>query len=157
MMTNRKGLSDVVTTVLVILLVIVAIATIWAFVQRPVQQAGTQVGKATACAGVELQLLSCEKNVTVPADINTKLKIAQGTAAGVRFIVNQADGTTQVFGDAASEVKGTIPTTLNTGTVYIVGGVTGASNPVRISAVPIVTADDGSTVTCAETAKVTCP
>ncbi len=42
-MMQKRGLSDVVTTVLVILLVVVAVGAIWAFVQRMIQQTEQQV------------------------------------------------------------------------------------------------------------------
>ncbi len=162
-MTNRKGMSDVVTTVLVILLVVVAIGIIWVFVQKPVQKAGTQVEKATACAGVELQLLSCQKvktntgTVANPAlrdDINASVKVAQGSVFAVQFIVDQSSGTTKVY--EADKVTGTVPTTLNRDTLTIIKGKDGATDPVKISAMPVVKTNDGTEVVCAELAKVTC-
>ncbi len=170
MIKNRKGMSDVVTTVLVILLVVIAVGIIWVFVQKPIQQAGTQIGKATACTSSSLELLSCKKDgpdtdtdgtgPDTDTDINdivATVKVSQGSFAEVRFIVDQAAGTTIVYGDTTGEVTGDVPTTSGTGNLQIVGGAaTGASNPIKISAIPVVTTNDGTKATCTETLKVTC-
>ncbi len=152
MIKNRKGMSDVVTMVLVILLVVVAVVTIWTFVQKPVQKAGTQIEKATACADVELQLVSCKAS---GSNLDATVKVAQGSPVAVRFIVDQSAGGTVVF-EGEAKVTGTVPTTSNVGTLAIVGGVTGATTPAKISATPVVTTDDGTQTICPGTAKVTC-
>src|SRR3989344_2566552 len=59
MIINRKGLSDVVTTVLIILLVIVAIGAIWAFVQKPFKTTETQFNRFDACVDVDIQPQNC--------------------------------------------------------------------------------------------------
>lgn len=46
---NRKGLSDVITTVLIILLVLAAVILIWAFIRRPLEQGGQQIEIQGAC------------------------------------------------------------------------------------------------------------
>ncbi len=124
--------------------------------QQQIQQAGTQVGKATACADVEFQLLSCKPNAATLTNLDAAVKVSQGTVSEVQFIVDQLDGTTKVYGDQTGEIIGVVPTMLSTNVLTIINGQDGATTPAKISAIPVVTTDDGTKATCAETLKVTC-
>ena len=59
MITNKKGLSDVVTTVLIILLVVAAIAVLWSFVGPTINKAGNQVNQQTFCLVNSVDIQSC--------------------------------------------------------------------------------------------------
>ncbi|MEI6849441.1 MAG: hypothetical protein WCK29_00220 [archaeon] len=59
-MQNRKGLSDIVSTVLIILLVVAAIAIIGAIVLNVVNNAGTKINSAVDCQGVAITPTSCK-------------------------------------------------------------------------------------------------
>ena len=58
-MINRKGLSDIVTTALIILLAIVAVVIIWGFV-KPLLSEGTKQETVT-CLKADVKVLSCGK------------------------------------------------------------------------------------------------
>ncbi len=68
MYKNKRGLSDVVTTVLIILLAIAAVLIVWSFVKPAIQKAGESL--TTSCIELELEPTSCDydstsKNATV--------------------------------------------------------------------------------------------
>lgn len=58
MKTQKRGLSDVVTVTLIILLAIAAVVIVWAFVKSTLNQAGTEI-KAASCVSVDITPMSC--------------------------------------------------------------------------------------------------
>ena len=93
---QKRGLSDVVTTVLIILLVIVAIAAIWAFVQRPVQQAGkqTEIASQTALVTVlpaSIVVLTDDAGAQT-VTLNVKRGAGEGTVKAVVLVLSDATG-----------------------------------------------------------------
>ena len=57
MIMNKRGLSQVVTTVLIILLVLVAILIIWGFVRPTIESTGEQV--TADCLQIDLRPTAC--------------------------------------------------------------------------------------------------
>jgi len=55
---NKRGLDAVVTTLLIILLVLVAIGIIWVVVRNVVQQGSEQIDISARCISVDLQAVS---------------------------------------------------------------------------------------------------
>ena len=60
MINNKKGLSDIVTTVLIILLVAVAVAAVWAFVAPSLSGTGKQFTKTQVCISNIIEPITCE-------------------------------------------------------------------------------------------------
>lgn len=60
MKTNKKGLSDIVTTALIILLVAVATAAIWAFVKPQLQGTGKQFTQTSVCISNSIDPVTCK-------------------------------------------------------------------------------------------------
>jgi len=58
---NKKGLSDVVTTVLIILLVVAAVGIVWAFIAPMIKNTGGSVSKGQICLTNSVEVLSCTK------------------------------------------------------------------------------------------------
>jgi len=56
---SKKGLSDIITNVLIILLVLVAISIIWFFVRPTIQQGAGALGGASDCLTIQLEPISC--------------------------------------------------------------------------------------------------
>jgi flagellin-like protein len=96
---NRKGLSDVVTTVLIILFAIVAVAIIGGIVINQVTKAGQKIESATVCADLEITPVKCS-NTTSPTDSKVSLVVrrdAGGSSLSVtalNAVFEKADGTT---------------------------------------------------------------
>lgn len=61
---NKKGLSEVVTAILVILLVLVAISIIWVVVSRFMNQGAAEIGNSADCALIQLSITSAQNLTT---------------------------------------------------------------------------------------------
>src|SRR3989344_8459190 len=96
--SQKKGVSDVVTAVLLILLVVAAVGILWAVVQSLVSDSTGNVGSSTICLTNTFSIESAIDN-----SINTvvKIKKTQGSdeITGINFFV---DG-------ASEEATGTVP------------------------------------------------
>ena len=57
-MENRKGLSAVVTTLIIILLVLVAVGIIWVVVRNLVESGAEQIDVSTKCIAVDVRAVS---------------------------------------------------------------------------------------------------
>ncbi|MEK6855707.1 MAG: hypothetical protein AABX66_00965 [Nanoarchaeota archaeon] len=95
-MKGKKGLSDVVTTVLIILLVVAAVSAIWMFIQPTLKNAGKSIDKATVCITSTVNPISCKKSTTtndytVAYSRNTDNNVQSVSA--VNLVFELADGT----------------------------------------------------------------
>ncbi len=57
-MKNKKGLSEIIATLIIILLVIVAAGIIWVVVRGTVQSSADQVELGSKCLAIDLQFVS---------------------------------------------------------------------------------------------------
>ncbi len=80
-MLNKKGLSDVIATVLIILLALAAIVIVWSFIQPAIEGTGTSVTSSQKCFDIEVRPLSCSGTTVViqwmKGDIGTSTVPAQ--------------------------------------------------------------------------------
>jgi hypothetical protein len=94
-MNNKKGISDVVTTVLIVLLSLVAVAIVWSFLSPLITKSGTQISQTQACLNANLEVTNCKLdsvttyNVTVHRSAGT----AEVTGMTLKLIFAKADGT----------------------------------------------------------------
>lgn len=58
---NKKGVSDVITTVLIILLVLAAVAIIGGILLRNIGDAGSKIGTQTACLDLDVKPAKCTR------------------------------------------------------------------------------------------------
>ena len=72
MVVTKKGLSDIITNVLIILLVLVAISIIWFFVRPTIQQGAGALGGAGDCLTIQLEPVSC--NIAVNGDYSAQIR-----------------------------------------------------------------------------------
>ncbi len=93
----KRGLSDVVTTVLIILFAIVAVAIIGGVVINQVNKAGTKISQTTACSDISVEPTRCSNDISSGAYVVVqrgssgaygKIKISNVTA-----LFEKADGT----------------------------------------------------------------
>ena len=119
-MKNNKGLSDVISTVLIILLVLAAVGIIGAVVLRSVGQSGQQVTTGTVCSASLIDVSAC--NYTAPTGT-----LPQLTKVDVRRITT----------------AGYVPTTITA----IVEDTTGANAAVSAPLVGSLSADGATTTT----------
>jgi hypothetical protein len=144
MYTNKKGVSEVVANVLIVLLVIVGVAVVWAVVKPTLDKSSQGVTKASDCFTVKLEPVSCTDAVpgntngdTAPFTVVVKRGTGTGTvekanlifedSAGARYVLGAYSGSTPAFGtqitSLATELQtasfgGLTPTGLATGTKY---------------------------------------
>lgn len=88
-MKNKKGLSDVVTTLIIILLAIVAIAIVWFVVQNLLEKQSTNINYNTKCLGIDIQATKMEL-------VNVVVGIPPApTTADVQLTLERMPGSTQ--------------------------------------------------------------
>ena len=75
-MENRKGLSAVVTTLIIILLVLVAVGIIWVVVRNVVETGAGQIDVNTKCIAVDVRAVSV--NETDPGNYTVSLNRRAG-------------------------------------------------------------------------------
>lgn len=148
-MENKKGISDVVTTVLIILLVVAAVAIIWGFVSRPLQQSGQALETSTSCLQVSLAPTACSVNASDSAGKATaiyKWNSGSATISSVKVVFELKDGTNDV-------VSGTTPA----GVGSTQKAVSTKSNATAVSVAAVIKGSDGVDATCpASIEKIAC-
>lgn len=105
-MYNKKGISDVVTTVLIVLLTIVAIAILWSFLQPMFTKSGTKIQQAEACLSINMEIPSCAVSAT-NANVTVRRNAGAANVKEIRLIFEKADGSTKVLNqsDVPSELE----------------------------------------------------
>lgn len=101
MVLNRRGLSEVVTTVLIILVVLAALVLIWAAVRPLLNKASSDIGGSGDCLVLDLETVSCtldsEQVGSIVANVVVKRGATEGDLTGVRFVFS--DGSNSVTRD----------------------------------------------------------
>lgn len=146
---KKKGLSDVITTVLIILLVLASVVLIWGFIRAQLRSGGTTVEASTSCLNLELQPLSCNvarNTAGIAGNVTATVKWKSGDVDldNIKFIVADKNGVTN--------------TTASTGTLSMYSAVSSVisvlslteSNEYTLSAVGVIKLKDGNLFTCAE-------
>src|SRR3989344_5764031 len=90
----KRGLSDIVTNVLIILLVLVAIGIIWLFVRPFIQQGAGGVAGASDCYTTSVEPVSCTRTATSggTGTFDMVLRRNAGSADVLRVEVQYVDG-----------------------------------------------------------------
>ncbi len=138
-MKNKKGLSDVVTIVLIILLALAAVGIIWAFIKPTIENTGGGIDLSAQCFNTEVKPTKCAYNTTTDTAIVT-VQLAKGEANEVVAILELDDGTTQVQTVTAPTLLGTAQITFD------LAAITG--NPTKANAAAVISDDNGNTKTC---------
>ncbi len=108
-MKHKKGLSDVVTTLIIILLAIVAIGIIWMVVKGILQGGSEQVALGAKCKDVEIQATKIENTTTVGTGY--KLTLSRTGAGeeigGVKVVLFNDTANSEVvdFGNALAALE----------------------------------------------------
>ena len=86
MIKNKKGLSAVVTTLIIILLVLVAIGIVWVVVRNIVEEGTSEVAIKVKCLDVDVRAIAV--NCTDPAACSVTVKRNAGgeEIAGVKLV-----------------------------------------------------------------------
>ena len=143
---KKRGLSDVVTTVLLVLVSLAAVAIIVGVV-LPQLRSGLKSVNTAACIGFEIQPISCVIADGNNASVTYKWTNGDISLAGVKLVLESTDGNSKVIdGDTLNR--------LETATMY---NVTFKGTPGKFTVSGVLKSEDGSTTPCSEYAtKVVC-
>jgi hypothetical protein len=140
---QKRGLSDIVTTVLIILVAIGAISIVWGYLQATVSSGSSEL--TTACTTLDLQPVSCSYN-------DSAVFVKYSRNAGAATLTN-ASLIFQIDGQANTYSATSIPNPLETKlqTLYTVAGT-----PSQFSIAGTVTTESGKSKICSESYKISC-
>lgn len=112
---NKKGVSEVVANVLIVLLVIVGVAVIWSVVQSTIDKSAREI--KTECFNVKASPVSCTPSTTNGIyDVIVKRDSGAGSFQEFKVILEDDRGATQIFsvgGPTVQELE-TVTETLTT-------------------------------------------
>ncbi len=91
---NRRGVSQIVSTILIILLVLVAIGIVWVVVERIVRSGGGIIEEKAGCIGVSLSLVDVEC-VSDGDHVNVTVSRGGDSANGNILILTSTNSTEQ--------------------------------------------------------------
>src|SRR3989338_5525955 len=96
---NKKAVSDVITTVLIILLVLAAVAIIGGILLRNIGQAGSKIGTSQGCIELDVQPVSCNALLSASNEV-TRVLVQRGSRGSdldiskLNAIIDKGDGAT---------------------------------------------------------------
>lgn len=144
---NKRGISQVVTTLLFVLIALGAVLLVWTLVRGTITTSSDQIKVDEACLKLELIAESCTYEVVAgtPETYNADVKYSRGnkdpglTVAGVKLVFEDATGQSE------SEDITTAPGVLETKTSPA-DGLT--AEPAKVSVAGVLTAESGNDVPC---------
>ena len=134
-MQNKKGISDIISTVLIVLLALAAIAIVWGFIQPTLKGGGTAIDFRQKCIDAEVTPLSCDASAG-----NVTVQFTRGEISRITAILENSDGTTVLDTQNAPNLFGT--------TTHNFGDPTPIAAGETVVAAAVVMNDQGERVTC---------
>lgn len=151
-MFNKRGLSDIVTNVLIILLVLVAVTIIWFFLRPTIEGGAGQLGGAGDCLTVQLEPVSCSfvssSGGTSLYDVEVKRNPGSATVSDLKLVFTTASGN-QVIDASTAGFTSIDELGSWTDSISVTGTATGFSVAAVIDA-------DGTPRTCQTSQTITC-
>ncbi len=158
--SNKRGVSDVITTVLIILLVLAAVAIIGGILLRNIGDAGSKIGTQTACLDLDVKPVKCTK--ATPTSTTAIVLVSRG-GRGSDAVISDL---TLLFEDTSSKAVTTVVGSATT-PAYISGSLKALQTNLYSAAVPAsnlnvrtaatITGSDGRKVVCEpSTVRVDC-
>ena len=93
MINNKKGLSMIVSTLIIILLVLVAVGVIWVVVNNLIQSGSDQVELSSKCLDVDIQATKVECIAEGTCAVTLERTSTGDEIKGVMLAFSNADGT----------------------------------------------------------------
>ena len=150
MLHNKKGLSTIVTTLIIILLVLVAIGIIWVVIRGVIEQGTSQIDINTKCINTDVRATNVTCTGVGPANCVTTLlrKAGSDVIGGVKLVFHNSSASSSVVlegytGDItllSSQVTGS----LGTGIVLPTAGTD------SVDVIPYFTDDQGQPRLCTQ-------
>jgi len=137
MIESKKGMSDIVVTLVIILLSLIAIGVVWVVVNNLIKSGTQNVEISAKCTNVQLEITAVSCNATTGADCTVTVKKTgtSETLSGVKLAFSNSTGSyTANALDAPHDLASLVPTVLNgtTGTTFDSGVI----NPNSVEVTP---------------------
>ena len=130
-MINKKAMSTVVTTVILVALVLIVLGVIWAIISGLIGEQTSGIDLRSRCLEISVAPIAANCD-TVNCNITVRRAAGGGAFDALTFVFYRADGTTgtpvEVAGNVAPLATRVIP---NTG-FFAHGLVTPAEKPVKV-------------------------
>jgi len=149
-MQNKKGLSDIVVTLIIIVLSLVAVGVVWTVVNNLLKGQTSTADITTKCLGVNLEVTKLVCGTAAPKLCNLSVsRTGTGTDAlgGVKVVFEEANGTRTA---AALSKSGDVPALVGASYTLLSSGLTA---PKKIEVTPYFTDTSGSEQLCSQTAE----
>ena len=107
----KRGISDVVTTVLIILLALASVVIMWTFLRGEIQKGSEEIAGASECLGLELKAKSCTYKTVVSNGITTYNVTVERVSSdnteleGISLIVDLSDNNRKTNSTAFPKAK----------------------------------------------------
>ncbi|MFH1325292.1 MAG: hypothetical protein ABIH49_00785 [archaeon] len=133
---NKRGLSAIVITLILVLLGIVAVGVVWVVINNIVQSSSGQVSTGAKCLEISVTATSVVAGAAGEYDVTLRRSATGGDIGGVKMVLFGDTGNSDVveFGEALEP--------LATKTQTITFGDVGTANKIEVT--PYLTANDGS-------------
>jgi len=131
MFNQKRGLSTVVTTLIIILLVLVAIGIIWIVVKSVIETGSKSVDYAVKCLNVDVRATSvaCDTSASAICNVTVSRKAGGDAISGIKMVFYNSSG----ISGAMNTIVGNI-NTVETKTIYSVNSNMGTPKKVDVSA-----------------------
>lgn len=134
---NKKGISAVVTTVLIILLSIIAVIILWAAIRPMIEDTSGKAGTAVQCAEISVNIESCTLN---PTTNMYNVVVARSGGSGNVNVIAAVSDAVKSNSSSANDIG-----PLDTRTISIDNTNTGLVAPVKAQAAVVLS--DGTVCT----------
>jgi hypothetical protein len=138
---KKRGLSNLIATVLIVLLALAAVAIVWSFLRPPLERTGTSINLGTMCLESEAKPVSCVHDIS---DGITTVRVQHVKGQDVVDIIATVDyigDYTNITRTGAVEVFATKNALVRSPS---------GTNATRAGAVPVVGDDKGNEDVCEE-------
>jgi len=153
---GKRGVSDVVSTVLIILLVVAAVAIVGAIVLRTVNKAGPQVQNSVSCEQLQVVSTRCTYTTgnTPTVLVNRRAGDASLVLSNLTFIFYKGANSETRYGSSFPNILETKSYTVGAELLPSLGASVASPDSVAIAA--SIKGANGVSVPCALGAKVSC-
>lgn len=151
-MNSKKGVSDIVVTILLVLLALAAVAMVWAFISGYIGNAKGKIAQSQACMDLSLVPVSCQLTGGAFATVTYKMGSSAVNLTDIKILVEKKDGSVVPQDTSLFPKAYYVPAPLETKVVTTSVLVADAK---RFSVAGVLTID-GKEVFCTESDKVEC-
>jgi FlaG/FlaF family flagellin (archaellin) len=138
---EKRGLSNLVATVLIILLALGGTATVWSFLEPSIEEAGDTINERTTCLNTGVEPKSCE---TIAGSADIIIQVKEADVKGITAVVELGDGSL-----ITEEIVEDLPA-FSTRSFTVSHG---SENIKSVKAAAAIMGEDGELVTCPVGAK----